>query len=166
MRVLGVDTSLRCSGYGIVETSGTRFRALACGVVRNPASRPLSACLAALDEAMRALIAEHRPDAVAVEGIFFCKNVRTALILGHARGVVVAAAASAKVPVFEHEPRRVKQAVVGYGAADKSQVGRMVARLLGLATPPEPEDAADALAIALCHAQTSTAHALLAPEPL
>lgn len=166
MRVLGIDTSLRCTGYGVVETAGTRMKAVAFGVIKNPASRSLTGCLRTLDQGLREVIEKTRPEAVAIEGIFFCKNARTALILGQARGVALMACTATGLPIFEHEPRRVKQAVVGNGAADKQQVALMVTRLLGLTVTPEQDDATDALALAICHLQARTGYAALDPEPL
>ena len=166
MRVLGIDTSLRSSGYGVVESCGSQFKSITYGIIRNPPSRPLSACLANIHREVSSLIITTQPEAVSIEGIFFCKNARTALILGQARGVVIACCAVAGLPVFEHEPRKVKQSVVGYGAADKIQVARMVMRLLNLPDVPEQEDATDALAIALCQLQSRTGYSALDPEPL
>jgi crossover junction endodeoxyribonuclease RuvC len=164
-RVLGVDTSLRSSGVGVVESAGSRLTALHFGVLRNPDNRPLSACLVAIEDGMLELIRAHQPDAVAVEGIFYAKYARSALLLGHARGVVIAQCARLGLPVFEYEPRRVKQAVVGRGAAAKEQVQHMVQSLLALPAPP-PEDAADALAIAICHLHNRTRIQALGAEPI
>ena len=163
---MGIDTSLRCTGYGVVETAGTRMKAVAFGVIKNPASRSLTGCLRSLDQGLREVIEKTRPEAVAIEGIFFCKNARTALILGQARGVALLTCTAAGLPIFEHEPRRVKQAVVGNGAADKQQVALMVTRLLGLTVTPEQDDATDALALAICHLQARTGYAALDPEAL
>lgn len=150
MRVLGIDTSLRSTGLGVVEATGNSLRLVHQQTVAIPSGRPLSECLCRLHEQVGAVLAEHHPDAAAVEGVFFCKNVKTAVILGEARGVVIARCAVAGVPVHEYPPRRVKQALVGHGDAGKDQVARMVMRLLGLSDHPQ-EDAADALAIAICH---------------
>lgn len=152
---MGVDTALRKSGLAVVEEAGDSTRAVEFSVVRCPDAWPVSRCLATLQEAIEDRIGRFRPDAVAVEGIFFCRNVRTAVRLGEARGAVLAAAARRSIPVFEYEPKLVKKAVVGWGGADKSQVARMISARLGLAEDP-PEDAADALAIALCHLQRRT----------
>ncbi len=152
MRVLGIDTALRCTGLGVVEREGQRWRVVDYGLVRNPDSLKHSACLCRLQDGLREFIQRTQPEQVAVEGGFFARNARTAMILGEARGVAIATAAAAGLPVFEHAPRRVKQAVVGFGGAQKEQVGRMVMRLLGLREEPPP-DAADALAIAICHLQ-------------
>ena len=152
-RVLGVDTSLRSTGIALVQAHGAVYETLNYELVKNPSGRPLSACLAHLHQAMDVILAKGKPDAVSLEGIFFCKNVKTAVILGEARGVVIAACAAAGVPVYEYSPRRVKQAVVGFGNAGKEQVRKMVMAILKLREEPH-EDAADALAIALCHLHT------------
>ncbi len=164
-RILGVDTSLRSTGVGIVEAAGSRLTAIHYGTIPNPASRPLSACLLAIEDGIAELIATHHPDAVAVEGVFFAKYARSALLLGHARGAAIAQCARLGQPVYEYEPRRVKQAVVGQGGAAKEQVQRMVQSILNLPAPP-PEDAADALAIAICHIQNRTRLAALGTEPI
>ena len=164
-RVLGVDTSLRSTGVGVVEVAGSRLTAIQYGTLSNPASRPLSACLLAIEDGVAELIATHHPDAAAVEGVFFAKYVRATLLLGHARGAVIAQCARLGLPVFEYEPRRVKQAVVGQGGAAKGQVQRMVQSILNLPEPP-PEDAADALAIAICHIQNRTRIAALGAAPI
>jgi len=150
IKVLGVDTSLRSTGVGIVQGPVKIPQFITCGVIKTPAQKPHTECLRRLDAGITELIAEHRPDVVAIEGIFYCKNVRTAMILGQARGVVLAASARASVPVYEYAPREVKMALSGFGAASKDQVARMITTLLKLKQVPQ-EDAADALAIALCH---------------
>lgn len=165
MRVLGVDTSLRSTGYGVVDAKGSRMVAVEHGRIATPASQPHSACLNHIDVEIRSIISRVRPDAASIEGIFFCKNVRTAVTLGEARGVVIAACAAAGVPVFEYAPRRVKQALVGFGGADKSQVGKMISAMLALAEPPG-EDAADALAMAICHLHSVTRISALKPESI
>ena len=165
VRILGIDAALRVTGLGAVESAGGACRALESGVVANPASRPMADCLVHLRRGVAECIARVRPGAVALEGIFYCKNVKTAVILGEARGVVIARCAAAAVPVFEYPPRRVKQALVGHGDAEKEQVARMVMRLLGLTEQPQ-EDAADALAIAICHLHSRTGMAALQAKPL
>ncbi len=166
-RVLGVDTALRCTGVGVVEARAGVPRVLEYGVLRNPAARPRSACLAHLQAGIARLIERHAPTAVAIEGVFYFRNARTAMVLGEARGAVIAAAAQTGLPVFEYAPRTVKQALTGWGAADKSQVAKMVAALCRL-NPPPAADAADALAIALCHLQHAAARRRGAggPRPL
>ena len=164
-RVLGVDTALRSSGVAVVEAEGSRLRAVEFGVIRNRDAVRLSDCLANLHRGITELIARAQPQAAAIEGVFFARNVRTAVVLGEARGAVIAACRGAGLPVFEYSPRRVKQALVGFGAAEKPQVRKMVMALLGLAEPPA-EDAGDALAIAICHLNCATRHAALAPEEI
>ncbi len=151
IRILGVDTSLRSSGVAVIEVFGNQMRALAYGRIYNKASLSHSRCLAAIHPEIDQLITEFSPDEAAIEGAFFAKNVKTAMILGQARGVVLAACALRTLPVYEYSPRSIKQATVGAGAATKEQVAKMVMRLLGLAEQPQ-EDAADALAAAICHA--------------
>ena len=163
--MLGVDTSLRSSGVAVVEGRGSRLVAMEHDRIRNPSSKSLVQSLGHIDDVIRGIVERVQPDAIAVEGIFYCKNVRTAVSLGEARGVVIAAGARAGLPVFEYAPRRVKQAVVGNGAASKVQVRRMVMSLLALTEEPQ-EDAGDALAIAICHINNHTSHAALAPKQL
>lgn len=149
-RVLGIDTSLRSTGVAVVQARGAVLEAVTYDVIRNPPDRSLSKCLDHLYRAVGDIIRRAEPRAAAIEGIFFSKNVRIAVILGETRGVVIAACVAAGLPVFEYAPRRVKQAVVGFGAAGKEQVQQMVVSLLNLRAVP-PEDAADALALAICH---------------
>lgn len=150
LTVLGVDTALRVSGVGVIEASGSRNHVKMAGIIRNPAGRLHSACMLHILDSVAELVEEFRPDAVAVEGVFHFRNSRTALILGQARGCVLAAAAKFGVPVYEYSPRRIKQAVVGTGSAGKEQVAHMIMSILGLKELPQ-SDAADALAVALCH---------------
>jgi crossover junction endodeoxyribonuclease RuvC len=152
MFVLGIDPGVSRCGYGCVESGpGARARAVGVGVLTTPPSDPLPERLAALDRELRALVAEFRPSVVAVERLFFQTNARTAMSVGQASGLALVAAASAGCEVVQYTPNEVKQAVAGYGSAPKEQVQRMVQSLLGLATVPSPPDAADALALALCH---------------
>jgi len=164
-RVLGVDTSLRSTGIAVVDAAGSRLTAIYAGLIRNPPKRSLSACLVALQDGLAAVIEAHHPEVVAIEGVFFAKNVRTTRVLGEARGAVISQCARLGLPVFEYEPRRVKLAVVGQGGAEKAQVQRMVTTMLGLSETPD-EDAADALAIAICHLHNRTRIAMLADEPI
>ncbi len=162
---LGVDTSLRSTGVGVVRADGSRFSAIDYGRIVNPSRLPVSACLERLYRGIVEVIARTKPGAVAIEGVFFCRNIRTSLILGQARGAVIVAAAGAGLPVYEYSPRRVKQAVSAYGAAGKEQVRRMVMTLLALDRPP-PEDASDALAIAFCHLNAINRLTAKPPEPI
>ncbi|MDA0576762.1 MAG: crossover junction endodeoxyribonuclease RuvC [Verrucomicrobia bacterium] len=165
VRVLGIDASLRSTGLGVVEARGSRMIGIAQKNLRMPAGVRRSDCLRGIFEGIRALIAETEPKAAALESGFFHRNAKTADILGQVRGVAVAACACAGVPVFEYAPRRAKQALVGFGGAEKDQVMRMVVQLLGLDSEPQ-EDVADALAVAICHLHTRTGHAALDSEPI
>ncbi len=162
-KVLGVDTSLRSTGVGVVEACGTNLKPVSFETIKNPVKRLHSECLRHLHLEITRIIADERPDVVAIEDIFYCKNVRTSVVLGEARGVVITAAALAELEVYEYAPRRVKQAVVGTGSAQKQQVAKMVTSILGLPEEPQ-EDAADALAIAICHIHSQTPHGVLAPK--
>lgn len=164
-RILGIDTSLRSTGYGIVEAEGSILKAGVYGVIRNATTAPLSACLLRLQDQITEIINQHQPGAVAIEGIFYAKNVKTMLVLSHARGVIVAQCARLGLPVYEYEPRRVKMAVVGYGGAQKQQVQKMIKVLLHLEAEP-PHDAADALALAITHLHNRTACAALGKAPI
>ncbi len=149
MIVLGIDPGTAALGYGIVERRGSALRGIDHGCLTTKPDRPLSERLLAIHELLDDLVALHKPDLLAVERLFFSKNAQTAFAVGQARGVVLLAAARHGVPVREATPSAVKLAVAGYGAADKEQVGRMVALLLGMDAPPHPDDAADALAIGI-----------------
>jgi crossover junction endodeoxyribonuclease RuvC len=165
LRVLGVDTSLRSTGVGVVESKNGRLAAVEFGVIPFAARLSHSVCLAGLYAGVADILRRTAPAAAALEGAFFGLNPKTTMILGEARGVVIAACAAAGVPLYEYSPRSVKQAVAGFGGAEKEQVRRMLMLRLGLAEDP-PEDAGDALALALCHLQRSQGHAELAPEPI
>ncbi len=152
MIILGVDPGTAVTGYGVIEAgAGLRVRLVECGVIRTPASDPLPARLRAIREGMVELLGRHRPDAVAVEGVFYGKNVRTTVVLAHARGIILLTAEEAGLPIGEYPPALVKKTVVGRGAAAKPQVAYMVAQLLRLSSPPSPSDAADGVAVALTH---------------
>ena len=162
MIVLGIDTSLRSTGYGVLSVEGSRLRCLACGNIPNRATLPLTACLKAIHAKVAALIAEHRPDVLAIESVIYGKNAGTMLVLGEARGAVLTAAVDADVPVYEYEPRRMKKAICGNGLAEKEQIQRMVKTLLSLDELPQ-NDAADALGLAICHAHSTGPLALDRP---
>ncbi len=155
MRILGVDTSLRSTGYGVVDTVGSRFAAVDYGHVPNAATMPHSSCLKRIHERIAALLDEFKPDVVSVEKVIYGKNANTMMILGEARGAVIVAAAERNVPIYEYEPRRAKMAVCGNGLASKEQIQRMVKTLFNLPELPQ-NDAADALALAVCHANSKT----------
>lgn len=153
---LGIDPGTAITGYGVVgETERGEFVLIACGVFRTAAGEPMHLRLLELFQDVQALLKEFAPDEVAVEKLFFGRNVTTAISVGQARGAVLVAAALAGLPVIEYTPAEVKQAVAGYGNADKQQVQQMVQQLLGLVAPPTPDDAADGVAIAICHLQTA-----------
>ena len=151
LTVLGVDPGLTRCGYAVLRSEGQAVTALAMGVVRTPTGDDLPRRLAALQRELQALLDEFRPDAVAVEQVFFQNNVRTAMGVGQASGLALAAASAAGCDVLQFTPSQVKTSVAGWGAADKAQVQKMVQARLGLATPPKPADAADAAALALCY---------------
>jgi crossover junction endodeoxyribonuclease RuvC len=159
MRVFGIDCGTNCTGYGVVEVQSgrheTRLIAVAAGGLKLAKDQPLPVRLAFIFAELSALLERHRPDVVAVEEVFYSVNAQSALKLGHVRGVALLAAAMQRLPVAEYAPLSIKSAVVGYGLAQKEQVQFMVARLLHLDRAPEPADAADALAIAICHVHTA-----------
>jgi crossover junction endodeoxyribonuclease RuvC len=150
MIVLGIDPGTASTGFGVVQSTGSRLRALEHGVIATAAGVPLERRLADIHDQVGALIERHEPDAMAVEELYFGANVRTAFAVGQARGVVLLAAGQRGVPSRSYTPQQVKGAVCGHGRAAKEQVGRMVARMLGLASAPTPDHAADALAVAIC----------------
>jgi crossover junction endodeoxyribonuclease RuvC len=150
MIVLGIDPGTASTGYGVVESSGSRLRALAEGVIQTHPGIALERRLADIHARVGELLDAHAPDAIAIEELYFGANARTAFAVGQARGVVLLAAGQRGVPSRSYTPQQVKGAVCGHGRAGKDQVGRMVARLLGLGGPPAPDHAADALAVAIC----------------
>ena len=160
MRVLGVDPGTATTGYGVVEETEAGLQALAYGVVTTPAKQPLPERLQTIHRELTRLAREWQPDAAAVEELFFSANVRTAMSVGQARGVVLLALADVGLTVAEYSPLTVKQALTGYGRADKRQMQEMVRMLLNLAEVPRPDDAADALAVAVCHLHSARMRAL------
>ena len=161
--ILGLDPSLRGTGFGIIRLAKPSPQALAHGTISCPAGWQRSRCLAKIAQTLREILRQHHPDICVVEGLFYAQNLQTALIMGEARGAALAAVAEAGLEIYELAPRKVKQAMVGYGAAQKLAVSKMVQRLLHLAEPPEP-DAADALALALAHAQEQRRYSLTPPK--
>ena len=151
MRVFGIDPGSQRTGYGCVDSDGRRHQLVLCGAIRAGVAATFPEQLSIIYRELSALIAAQRPDCVAIENIFHAVNARSALKLGHARGVAMLAATEAGVMVVEYTPAEIKRAVVGYGRAEKTQVGQMVKLLLGLDAVPTPHDAADALAVAICH---------------
>ena len=151
MKIFGIDPGSDRTGYGCIETLGSRHRLVICGTLAAPARSTFPEKLKHIHLGLATLLARHRPDCVAVENLFHARNVRSALKLGHARGVALLAACEAGLPVVEYAPAEIKRAVVGFGRAEKVQVQRMIQLLLGLDAVPSPHDAADALAVAICH---------------
>jgi crossover junction endodeoxyribonuclease RuvC len=152
MKVLGIDCGTERTGWGVIESDGRRHQVLAHGVIALSVREPLEARLATIAARLRLLLMQYSPDAAAVEEVFYSQNVKTALKLAHVRGVALATIAEAGVPLGEYSPLSVKTSVVGYGRAEKSQVQLMVRTLTGLGSTIESDDAADALAVAICHA--------------
>lgn len=150
MIVLGIDTSLRSTGFGVLSVEGSRMRALDWGNIPNAAKMPLSECLKRIHNRIGELVAEHHPDVMAIESVIYGKNAGTMLVLGEARGAVITAAVQAGLPIYEYEPRRMKKAVCGNGLAEKGQIQRMIRVLLNLPEVPQ-NDAADALGLAIAH---------------
>jgi crossover junction endodeoxyribonuclease RuvC len=155
VRIFGIDPGSVRTGYGCVDTDGSRHCLVTCGALSTPAGSALPERLQIIHDGLAQLLETHRPSCVVVENVFHARNVRSALVLGHARGVAVLAAVRAGLPVVEYTPAEIKLAVVGHGRAEKSQIQHMVKLLLGLDTAPTPHDAADALAIAICHVHTT-----------
>ena len=162
MTILGIDTSLRSTGFGVLKVEGARLLAVDYGNIRNSPRLPLTSCLKAIHSKVEELIAAHSPDVMAIESVIYGKNAGTMLVLGEARGAVLAAAADAGLPVYEYEPRRMKKAVCGNGLAEKEQIQRMVKVLLNLPELPQ-NDAADALGLAVCHAHSAGPLAISTP---
>lgn len=156
MRILGIDPGIAIVGFGLIESNRGSVRMLQYGAVTTEAGLPLATRLVQIENEMTALIAQLKPDEIAVEELFFSKNITTGIAVAHGRGVILCTAERLGVPIFEYTPMQVKQAVAGYGLADKKQVMDMTKRLLKLKAVPKPDDAADALAIAICHARSAT----------
>lgn len=157
MRILGIDCGTERTGWGVIESDGRKHRVIAHGVIRLCVRDPLETRLAAIACALRTVMQEHLPEAAAVEEVFYSLNVKTALKLAHVRGVALLAIAEAGITLGEYSPLEVKVSVVGYGRAEKRQVQMMVRSITGLGEAIESEDAADALAVAICHATASRA---------
>jgi crossover junction endodeoxyribonuclease RuvC len=166
VKIFGIDPGSERTGYGCVETDGSRHRVIVCGAITSRPTVSFPEKLLMIHGRLAALLKECAPDCVAIENLFHAKNAKSALKLGHARGVAMLAAVEATLPVIEYTPAEIKRAVVGYGRADKHQVQQMVKLILGLSRPPSPHDAADALAVAICHIHSmapAAAAAAMAP---
>ena len=155
MRILGIDPGIAIVGFGLIEAERGQTKLLNYGAITTPAGLPLARRLVQIEQDMEALIAQLKPDAIAEE-LFFSNNITTGIAVAHGRGIILCTAEKSGVPLYEYTPMQVKQAVVGYGLAEKRQVMDMVKRLLKLKAVPRPDDAADALAIAICHARSAT----------
>ena len=156
MRILGIDPGIATVGFGVIESEKNQSRLLKCGVISTPAHTSLSSRLEQIYSDMCDLLEIFKPDAVSVEELFFNTNITTGIAVAHGRGVILLACQKAGVKIYEYTPLQVKQAVVGYGRAEKKQVMDMVRRICNLPAPPKPDDAADAVALALCHARSAT----------
>ena len=156
MRILGIDPGYGITGFGVVESQSGQYRLVNCGAITTPANTEFSWRLTVIYNDMTQLLQVSQPDAVAIEELFFGQNVTTGIHVAEARGVILLAVAQAGIPLFEYKPMQVKQSLVGYGGATKHQMQDMTKRLLHLSAMPKPDDAADAVAIALCHARSST----------
>ena len=156
MRILGIDPGVAIVGFGVVDSEGGTQRMVQYGAINTPANTPLAARLEQIEQDLMELLQQFKPDEVAIEELFFSKNITTGIAVAHARGVILATVEKAGIPLYEYTPMQVKQAVVGYGLAEKNQVMDMTKRLLKLRSVPKPDDAADALAIAICHARSAT----------
>lgn len=166
-RIIGIDTALRCTGWGIIDVRNGKMTAVDCGVIKNTPKDKISDCLRRLSIGMRELITLYKPDYAVMEGAFFFRNVHTALMLGSARGTVLAALAENGISTYEYAPRRIKQSVCGFGNASKEQVAVLVAQFLKIQTNHIALDATDALAMAICHAQAlAVSGGLGIPDPL
>jgi crossover junction endodeoxyribonuclease RuvC len=163
--ILGIDPSVRGTGYGVIQSGGPHPVALAYGTIACPRDWERSRCLAKISQTLRELLREHQPTVCVVEGLFFVQNLKTAIIMGEARGAAMAAVAESGIEILEIATRKVKQAIVGYGAAQKIAVAKMVQRMLNLAELPAP-DAADALALALANAQENSRYNLTPPKKI
>ena len=156
MRILGIDPGYATIGFGVVEAQGAQVRMVTYGAITTPAGLPLSRRLYQIGTDMEELIGKVHPDVISIEELFFNTNITTGIAVAHGRGVILYAAEKCGIPLYEYTPGQVKLAVTGYGKAEKRQVMDMTRRLLGLASVPRPDDAADALALALCHARSRT----------
>lgn len=161
MRILGIDPGYAITGYGIIDYTGSSFKVGEYGALTTPANMEFAARLKHLYDDLTQIIIKHNPDFLSVEELFFNTNVKTAIAVGHARGVLILAAQNLNIPVYEYTPLQVKQAVTGYGRATKTQIQQMVKMLLNLEKVPKPDDTADALALAICHAHSYKVNNLL-----
>ena len=156
MRILGIDPGIATIGFGVIKTEKNKQKLINCGVISTPAHTSLSSRLVQIYDDMCQLIELVQPDAVSIEELFFNTNITTGIAVAHGRGVILLACQKAGLKIYEYTPLQVKQSVVGYGRAEKKQVMDMVRRICGLSEPPKPDDAADTVALAICHARSTT----------
>ncbi len=156
MRILGIDPGIATVGFGVVDSEKGKLNYVACGIISTPAKTTLSSRLDLIFNDLNELFDTFKPDVICIEELFFNTNITTGIAVAHGRGVILLAAHKACIPIFEYTPLQVKQAVVGYGRAEKKQVIDMVRRILNMKNPPKPDDAADAVALAICHARSAT----------
>ena len=154
--ILGIDPGVATVGFGVIDAAGAGQKFITCGAITTPAHTKLSSRLERIYQDMLELIDTFKPDAISIEELFFNTNITTGIAVGHARGVIILAGVERNVPMYEYTPLQVKQAITGYGRADKRQMMEMVRRLLNLKSPARPDDASDALALAICHARFSS----------
>ena len=165
MKILGIDPGLRSTGYGVLHAAGNQFTVLAYGTINNPGNLLPSRCLVRIGDEIAGLIQKHEPEVMAIEGLVYVQNTRISFTLGQVRGVAIATAAARGLDIYEYAPRKVKQSVTGLGGAGKTQVASLIKAQLGLRETPDP-DAADALALALCHAQSCRGVQIQPPKPI
>lgn len=156
MRILGIDPGIATVGFGVIDSEAGRQKYVTCGTINTPAHTPLSKRLDQIYTDLEELFEAFHPDVISIEELFFNTNITTGISVAHGRGVILLAAVRHNIPVYEYTPLQVKQAVVGYGRAEKRQVIDMVRRILNMPAPPKPDDAADAVAMAICHARSAT----------
>ena len=167
MRILGIDTALRCTGFGLIDFIDGKPQIIQCGFIKTPAKKKVSECLRRLSGGIEELIKEYAPDQISIEGTFFHKYAKTAMLLGMARGAVVSVAARHNLPIYEYAPKRAKKAVSGTGNASKEQVAFIMANMLNINLTDVPLDATDALSLIFCHYQAiTTANGLASPDEL
>ena len=156
MRILGIDPGIATVGFGVIDAVPGKQKYVACGTINTPANTPLTSRLGQIYSDLESLFDTFKPDEISIEELFFNTNITTGISVAHGRGVILLAAYRHGIPIYEYTPLQVKQAVVGYGRAEKKQVIDMVRRILNMPSPPKPDDAADAVAMAICHARSST----------
>ena len=164
MRILGIDPGVAIVGFGVIDTERGQQKMVQYGAINTEAGLPLATRLVQIQSDLEELLRTFQPDEISIEELFFSKNITTGIAVAHARGVILYTAEKLGIPIYEYTPMQIKQAVVGYGRAEKKQVMDMVKRMLNLPAPPKPDDAADAVALAICHARSATSRLYLEGE--